>query len=218
MPKLTGNKVPSYRLHKQSGQAIVTLNGRDHLLGRHGTPESQSEYNRLIAEWIAGGRQLPKAGAVLTVSELIIAFWRHAEIYYRKPDGTPTSEQDSFRDALRPLRRLYAETRAADFGPRALKALRESMIQLGWCRTHINKQIARIKRVFKWGVENGRTKGDKYIYSPRKKEISTHVQTNMYLSPFLVSRLYCGRRASNNSRKSLCTRRPLRRISGCDQL
>ena len=44
---------PSYRLHKQSGQAIVTLNGRDHLLGRHGTPESKDKYNRLIAEWIA---------------------------------------------------------------------------------------------------------------------------------------------------------------------
>jgi hypothetical protein len=32
MPRLrTG--VPKYRKHKQSGQAIVTLNGRDYLLG-----------------------------------------------------------------------------------------------------------------------------------------------------------------------------------------
>jgi hypothetical protein len=40
--------VPSYRLHKQSGQAVVTLTdgigGRhDVLLGPHGTPESRSE-------------------------------------------------------------------------------------------------------------------------------------------------------------------------------
>lgn len=28
------------------------------------------------------------------------------------------------------------------------------MIQLGWCRNHINQQLGRIKRMFKWGVEN----------------------------------------------------------------
>jgi hypothetical protein len=33
MPKLKENQVSSYRLYKQSGQAIVTLNGRDVLLG-----------------------------------------------------------------------------------------------------------------------------------------------------------------------------------------
>jgi hypothetical protein len=48
-------KVPSYRLHKQSGQAVVTLTDglggrRDVLIGRHGTPESRTEYARVIAE------------------------------------------------------------------------------------------------------------------------------------------------------------------------
>lgn len=37
MPKLKPNQVPAYRLHKHSGQAIVTLSGKDHLLGKHGT-------------------------------------------------------------------------------------------------------------------------------------------------------------------------------------
>jgi hypothetical protein len=27
-------RIPSYREHKPSGQAVVTLNGRDHYLGR----------------------------------------------------------------------------------------------------------------------------------------------------------------------------------------
>jgi hypothetical protein len=40
--------VSSYRLHKQSGQAIVTLrdglgNCHDVLLGEYGTPESRAE-------------------------------------------------------------------------------------------------------------------------------------------------------------------------------
>ena len=34
MPKLT-NRLPSYRLHKASGQAVVTLNARDIYLGEH---------------------------------------------------------------------------------------------------------------------------------------------------------------------------------------
>jgi len=63
MPKLRDVQVPSYRLHKQSRQAIVTLSGRDVLLGRHGTRESREKYNRVIAEWLAAGRQLPEARA-----------------------------------------------------------------------------------------------------------------------------------------------------------
>ncbi len=48
-------RIPSYRLHKSSGQAIVTLDGRDIYLGDHESDESREKYNRLIAEWIAGG-------------------------------------------------------------------------------------------------------------------------------------------------------------------
>ena len=59
MPKLNPNSVPAYRLHKQSGQAIVTLSGKDVLLGAHGTAASRKEYDRRIAEWVAAGRQLP---------------------------------------------------------------------------------------------------------------------------------------------------------------
>jgi len=56
--------VPSYRRHKQSGQAITTLvdglgRRRDVLLGKFGTRASRQEYARVIAEWEAGGRQLP---------------------------------------------------------------------------------------------------------------------------------------------------------------
>jgi len=52
MPKLSGTAVPSYRRHKQSGQGIVTLSGRDFLLGKYDTTESRDKYNRLIAEWL----------------------------------------------------------------------------------------------------------------------------------------------------------------------
>ena len=52
-------KVPSYRLHKPSGQAVVTLDGGDHYLGPYGSAASKREYERLIAKWLANNRSLP---------------------------------------------------------------------------------------------------------------------------------------------------------------
>jgi len=46
---------PKHRLHKRSGKAIITLNGHDHYLGPHGSPESEAAYDCLIAKWLAGG-------------------------------------------------------------------------------------------------------------------------------------------------------------------
>ena len=54
MPRLT-NAVPKYRKHS-SGNARVTINGRDYLLGPHGTKASKREYDRVIAEYLASGR------------------------------------------------------------------------------------------------------------------------------------------------------------------
>lgn len=51
MPKLKDNQVPAHRLHKQSGQALVTLNGRDICLGVHDTPASREKFERLT-DWI----------------------------------------------------------------------------------------------------------------------------------------------------------------------
>jgi hypothetical protein len=47
-------RVPGYRLHKASGQAVVTVRGKDHYLGKHGTAKSNAEYDRIIAEYLAG--------------------------------------------------------------------------------------------------------------------------------------------------------------------
>ena len=41
-------KVPSCRLHKPSGQAVVTLSGTDHYLGEYNTAESRDPYNELV--------------------------------------------------------------------------------------------------------------------------------------------------------------------------
>jgi integrase len=150
---------PRYRFHKQSGQAVVSLprgDGTYHdvLLGPFDTPESRLEYARLIAEWEAHGRRpaARETAAGLSVNEVILAYWKHAEGYYRHPDGTPTSEADNIRLALRPLKRLYGHTSAADFDSLALEALREEMVRAGHCRNRVNKDVSRVRRLFKWAA------------------------------------------------------------------
>ena len=43
-----------------TGQAVVTLCGKDFYLGPYGSSESDEEYDRLIRGWIAHGRKLPE--------------------------------------------------------------------------------------------------------------------------------------------------------------
>ena len=46
-------RIPSYRLHKASGQAVVVIRGDSHYLGQFDTPESRELYERLICEYKA---------------------------------------------------------------------------------------------------------------------------------------------------------------------
>ena len=70
--------IPSYRLHKASGNAVLTLNGRDVHLGAYGSDASRREYHRRIAEWMAGGGASPRDKETLTIKEVADAFLAHA--------------------------------------------------------------------------------------------------------------------------------------------
>ena len=48
-------KIPSYRLRKPTGQAVVRLDGHDYYLGKQSTEESYEAYRRKIAEWLTFG-------------------------------------------------------------------------------------------------------------------------------------------------------------------
>ena len=50
-------------------------------MGEYGTDAAQSAYDRLIAEWLANGRQLALQSD-LSVNELLVAYLRHAREFY----------------------------------------------------------------------------------------------------------------------------------------
>ncbi len=59
-----------------------------------------------------------------------MVFLEHAKGHYTKA-GKATSEICLLKSGLRPLNGLYGRTPAAEFGPLALKAVREKMITFG---------------------------------------------------------------------------------------
>jgi len=119
----------------------------------------------MIAEWETTGRQLPQShgAADLSVAELISRYWLWVKSYYRHADGTPTKEVADMLYSLRPLNHLYGPTLVNDFGPIALKSVRRLMIdgydhrkygpQAALSRGVVNQRVKRIRRMFKWGVE-----------------------------------------------------------------
>jgi integrase len=173
MPRGTP-RTPAYCLHRATGRAVVRIDGRDYYLGAHGSPESRRRYDALIAEWLANGRRLaarpatlasdattggasapPSATAGLSVNELLLAYDRWAEGYYRDADGQPARELDNIREAIKPLRRLYGLSPAAAFGPLQLRALQDDLVRSKLARTTVNQRIARVRRAFKWAVSFG---------------------------------------------------------------
>lgn len=154
------SRIPRLTRHKATGQAVVRLNGKDHYCGRWGSPGAQADYDSLIERWLAHDRQLPEdqAGGDPTVEEVLAAYLDFAERHYRRPDGSPTSELDCIKLAIRPLRRHYGESPASEFGPRALLALRDTICaeptRFGQApaRSTVNGYIRRVKAVFMWAV------------------------------------------------------------------
>ena len=157
-------KLPVYRHHKPSGQARVRWQGREFYLGKFNSPESRQRYAELLQKIVTGtvldietvSRSRTKASIEsdgLSINELCVLFLQHADQHYRK-NGELTSEYDLYLLAIRPLRELFGMTSIEQFGPLALKAVRDAMVAKGWTRGTVNAEVGRIRHIFRYAVEN----------------------------------------------------------------
>jgi len=160
MGRRPSRKDPKYREHK-TGQAVVRIAGRDYYLGKHDSDESREEYHRLLAEWRSSGssrawtprnRNGKRGADELTIVQLILLYLDDAEREYQK-HGRETSEMHCIRSALRFVRELYSRSVANLFGPVALGACRDQMIDAGLAYSTVNAYVHRIRRMFRWGGE-----------------------------------------------------------------
>lgn len=162
MDAVKKTKIPKLCAHKATGQSFIRIDGRAIYFGRTGLPETTQKYHQFIAEWMASGFQSPSEPEQITVHELCARFWTYAKGYYLKPDGTHTSEIQCYHSAMKPLLELYGLSKAAEFGPKALKLIQQKMIDLGWQRQTINKNVGRVRSIFRWAVENELIPGTVY--------------------------------------------------------
>lgn len=143
-------RTPVYQFHKPSGQAFVILDGETVYLKEHGSAESLERYRQLVKDWLSQNN-VPQPQRLLTIGELILRYDDFALGYYVK-NGNPTSEVTALKVALGFLAREFSAMRVIDFGPQALKQVRERMIAAGIKRKSINQNIGRIRRCVRWAV------------------------------------------------------------------
>jgi len=149
-------RVPKMQHFKPKNLARVRISGNDGrprivYLGPWGSEEARQRYEQLITVFLS--RQDHPEIVAVTINRLCVAYLEHAQSYYVK-DGVITSEVGGIRSALRPLVELFGRQIVADFGPLKLKQVREQMIARGWFRKTVNRNIKRIVRMLRWGVEN----------------------------------------------------------------
>ena len=144
-------RTPKYLLHRPTGQAYVRIGGKFHYLGEYDSEDSHKRYDELIGKLLKG--TLNPSQVKVGVAQLCMAYVEHARTYCVK-NGRETSEVAAIQGSLRPFVKLHGRCRVSEFGPIRLKQVRDAMIDAGIVRKSVNRRIGRIKRMFKWGVEN----------------------------------------------------------------
>lgn len=95
-------------------------------------------------------RRVQSGSRDISIIELAAAYWKYQKAYHGW--GKNVGDYYCLRDALRVVKQFYGDTPASEFGPLRLKACRQKMLELDWSRKYINRQIDRIRRMFKWGA------------------------------------------------------------------
>jgi integrase len=151
---------PSYLPHTASGRGRAVWTDfagirRQRLLpGLHNSDESRTAFAQLQLELATspGAMALPKGPRRLSVSEVLLTYLQFAQTYYVDATGHTTAEFTCMKAAIKPVSELYSTLAADQFGPVALRAVRQRMIDGGLCRSQVNHRIDRVKRVFRWAA------------------------------------------------------------------
>lgn len=143
---------PAYRYHI-SGQACVTLAGKDFYLGPHNSPESRGRYFALLAEYNANGKQAPEATAQqadnpVTVRCVTGEFREHAKSKY----ANDPKELNRFNNLCTTLEDEHGDDPADSFGPRKLAEVRALFVANGDCRKYVNRQTNNVVKIFRHAV------------------------------------------------------------------
>ena len=114
-------QLPKYCKHKYSGRAFVRIGGKMYYLGKHGSDASRREYDRIIAEFVANGRQAFFAPDEIPIESLIVRYLDYASRELDYSQG----RKNRLKRLMQRLNHLYGQQPVSAFGPSALKTLRQ---------------------------------------------------------------------------------------------
>ena len=156
---------PAYQYHV-SGQARVTLGGKDFYLGKHNSPESLARYYSLLAEYNANGKQTPEvpeappgethqADAVILVKHIVADYRANVLPNYDHDPG----RGNRLKNLCDLIESRHGDEPAAEFGPRKLDALRKILLTKGMGkkgkpnrRQQVNEIVRYVVTIFERGV------------------------------------------------------------------
>lgn len=162
-------RVPKYRRHSTRDRGFVEWRGRRHYFkGRYNSEESLAAYRQFLRDNVLKDESIdnevpdvvPISG-YLNVAEFCYRHLLWAESFHGR-------ESQEFNHLYRCVKMLHnvGQLAVRDFGPLALKKVRRLMVEgkipprkdgtpaKRWSRSYINEQVNRIRRIFRWGVEN----------------------------------------------------------------
>ena len=145
--------LPRLCYHKGRDLAYVRLpvSRRFIYFGPWDADSTREAYEKWAKEFVEKrGYVEPKTDRV-TLSRLFAQYILWAESYYVK-NGKQTSHVGRVRMAIRRPNDLHRKTWADDFGPNALRTVRESWIRQGLARRTVNDYTATLKHAFRWAV------------------------------------------------------------------
>ncbi len=175
--------VPARYLHKPTGQDAVVVRDADGkrrtvYLGEHGSPQAARRYREVLAEHLAdkpvatlrAKRKQPRSEWPV-VGQLCASYLLFAGRYYVDENGKPTGEVVHATYAFQMLLELHRDTPTDRVTIRDLLHARQALVDWrdkrkhgrqapnGLSRRTINDRMQRIKRLFRWGVEQGLVPG-----------------------------------------------------------
>jgi integrase len=141
-------RIPAYVHHTPTGQARVRINGKDHYLGKHGTPESHERYDALIAELVID----VGSASCKTLTAVLAAWWPECKSRYYKGKGKLGGAQN-WRPIIRLMREKHGDERAEDLGPKKLRQTLESAAEeQDWSLSYTKMQLTRVRTIYDWAV------------------------------------------------------------------
>jgi len=118
-------------------------------------PDIHRQYDQWVAAFVArrASQAADRPGPKPLIEELWGAYqeWLAGPIAYMK-HGRKTSEPASISAACKIVSEIFGDKVAEHFGGRDLAAVREAFIAKKWVRKTINKNLKRVRGMFRWGV------------------------------------------------------------------